>query len=61
MSAACLSCDGATSLRASLFLSYKNGIFAFEFDARHWPGEGAFYSLDPNWIFIFPEVDSHAG
>ena len=34
---------------------------SFEWGPRHDPGEGAFYRLDPQWLFILTEVDQHDG
>lgn len=59
ISEACLACDGAISLRAMLFGNFNT--WSFEWGPRHDPGEGAFYRLDPQWLFILTEVDQHDG
>jgi hypothetical protein len=58
---ACLGVEGAVSLRASLFISFGTGGEQFELFPRHDPGEGAYYQIQPGWLWVFTEVDSHAG
>ena len=61
ISAACLACDGAQSLRGTLFLRLAGNTILFDDGPRYAPGEGAFFSLDPKYLFVFTEVDQHAG
>jgi hypothetical protein len=57
----CLRAEGAVSLRASIFVSFANNTFKFEFNPRHDPGKGAFYELKPGWLWVFTEVNGNAG
>jgi len=57
---ACLSVAGARSVSVFLFVSVRNGAVKLEKKSRHDPGEGAFFDLQPDLVFVFTEVDGHA-
>src|SRR5262249_11538539 len=53
IAAACLRVEGALSLRASLFITVRSTGPQFELEPRHAPGEGAFFYLHPQLLWIF--------
>ncbi len=61
IAAACLACEGVIALRHIVFIVNGPSGFAYDLRPRHAPDEGAFYSLDPQWLIICPEVINHAG
>lgn len=58
ISAACLGCDGAQALRATIFARIAGGL---DDGPRYAPGEGAFFTLAPKDLSVFTEVDQHDG
>jgi hypothetical protein len=58
--AACQSCEGVISLHQIIFIVAWPSGSAFDNAARHVPGEGAVYSLEPQRLIICPEVINHA-
>lgn len=61
IAAACQACEGVISLRRVVFMVRWPSGFAHDIAARHVPGEGAVYTLDPLHLVICPEVVGHAG
>jgi hypothetical protein len=61
IAAASLGCEGVIALRNITFIVNGPSGFAYDTQPRHAPGEGAFYTIDPQWLIVCPEVTSHAG
>ncbi len=61
IAAACLGCEGVIALRNVTFVVNGASGFAYDTRPRHAPGEGAFYTVDPQWLIICPEVSTNAG
>jgi hypothetical protein len=59
MSAACLNCEGALALRGTAVVTYDFFTQSFVVlpGPRFDPGEGVFFTLDPNWLFVLAGVE----
>jgi predicted phage baseplate assembly protein len=59
MSAACINCEGALALRGTAVVAYDIAAQSIVLlpGPRFDPGEGAFFNLDPNWLFVLAGVD----